>query len=157
MRAINDLTVPPVSCVGAGSLIDCGRFVRTPLTREPFEFLVAPGFAPRAAAAADSFPGPDPPGVPPAPWVEPNTGFGRLSHALRSPLVTEAFGAQFGLKLTTDTLMVTPWARTRPRDGTIHTDSETKLATALVYLTLVYLNNHWDNAGRLRLSSRSWP
>ena len=38
-------------------------------------------------------------------------------------------------------------SRTRPFDGAIHNDSETKRVTALIYL-----NTEWDNAGgRLRL------
>jgi SM-20-related protein len=152
MPESNELTIPPVvgpPVVGPGDFIDLDRIARTGLTRDPFEFLVVPGFVPHTAAgaAASSFPGPDLPGVLPAPWEEPDTAFGHLLHALRSPAVTEAFGAKFGLSLTTDTLMVTLRARTRPRDGQIHTDSESKLVTALIYL-----NNDWaDAGGRLRL------
>lgn len=129
--------------------IDLDLFARTSLTRTPFEFLVVPNFVPHglAEAAAATFPGPDLPGVLPAPYDEPDTAFGELLHALREPIVTEAFGAKFGLALTTDTLMITLRARTRPEDGSIHNDSETKRVTALIYL-----NTHWDNAGgRLRL------
>jgi Rps23 Pro-64 3,4-dihydroxylase Tpa1-like proline 4-hydroxylase len=43
--------------------------------------------------------------------------------------------------------MITLRARTRPIDGRIHTDSETKLVTALIYL-----NGDWtEPGGRLRL------
>jgi hypothetical protein len=146
MLEADDLTTPPVP---PADLVDLNRFTRTPLTRDPFEFLVVPGFVPRAAAeaAAAAFPGPDLPGVLPAPWEEPDTAFGSLLHALRSPAVTAAFATKFELKLTADTLMVTLRARTRPRDGLIHTDSETKQITALIYL-----NTAWDNpGGRLRL------
>jgi hypothetical protein len=130
-------------------LVDLDRLSQTNLVRDPFEYVVVPGFVPRAAAeaAAAAFPGPDLPGVLPAPRGEPDTGFGRLLCALRDPRVTEAFGAKFGVALTTDTLMVTLRARTRLCDGTIHTDSETKRVTALIYL-----NNEWDQrGGRLRL------
>jgi hypothetical protein len=133
----------------AKELIDLDRFRRTPLIREPFEFIVLPGFIPRAAAeaAAASFPGPDIPGVLPAPRDPSDTTFGHLLRALRDPGVTAAFGAKFGLSLTTDTLMVTLRARTRPFDGVIHNDSETKRVTALIYL-----NSDWDQlGGRLRL------
>ena len=130
-------------------LLDLDRFADTPLTREPFEFLVVPGFVPRAVAeaAALSFAAPDLPGVLPAPRAEPDTAFGRLLHTLRQPALTRAFGRKFGLTLSTDTMMITLRARTRPFDGVIHTDSETKIITALIYL-----NNDWDDAGgRLRL------
>ena len=77
----------------------------------------------------------------------PDTAFGHLLRTLRDPAVTEAFGAKFGLTLTTDTLMITLRSRTRPFDGEIHNDSETRLVTALIYL-----NTDRDNAGgRLRL------
>lgn len=131
------------------SLLDLERFAETPLTRDPFDFLVVPGFVPQAAAeaAAASFPGPDMAGVLPVPKEAPNTAFGRLLTELRSPGLTAAFGAKFGLPLSTENLMVTMRARTRPIDGQIHTDSETKVITALVYL-----NAGWDDAGgRLRL------
>ena len=130
-------------------IIDLRRFAATPTTREPFEFVVLPGFIlpAAAAAAAATFPGPDIPGVLPAPRDPPDTAFGELLRALRDPAVTAAFGAKFGLGLSTDTLMVTLRARTRPFDGVIHNDSETKRVTALIYL-----NSDWDDAGgRLRL------
>jgi len=138
-----------ISTTFGTELIDLGRFTRTALTREPFEFVVVPGFVPRAIAeaAAGTFPGPDLPGVLPAPLDEPDSSFGRLLHALREPDVTSEFGAKFGVDLQADTLMVTLRARTRPFDGAIHNDSETKCVTALIYL-----NTDWDDAGgRLRL------
>ncbi len=149
MPASDTLTNPLAPPRGSGDVIDLDRFADTALTRDPFEFLVVPGFVPRAAAeaAAAAFPGPDLPGVLPAPSDEPDTAFGRLLRVLRSPAVSEAFGAKFGLTLPTSTLMVTLRARTRPRDGQIHTDSELKLVTALIYL-----NSDWSNAGgQLRL------
>jgi hypothetical protein len=130
-------------------LIDAAAFAAAPLRRTPFDYLVVPGFVPAEAAfaAAASFPGPDLPGVLPAPARSPDTVFGRLLTALRSPRTTAAFAEKFGLPLSADTLMVTLRARTRPVDGRIHTDSATKRITALLYL-----NGDWDAAGgRLRL------
>ena len=115
--------------------VDLNAFARVPLTRDPFDFLVVPGFVPRAAAiaAADAFPGPFLPGVLPAPGRTPPDAFGDLLRTLRGPGVTAAFGEKFGLDLNLASLMVTLRARTRLRDGQIHTDSETKLVTALLY------------------------
>ena len=130
-------------------LIDDAAFAAAPLQRDPFDFLVVPGFVPpaSAAAAAADFPGPDLPGVLPAPATPPDNAFGRLLTALRSPRTTQAFAEKFGLPLAADTLMVTLRARTRPVDGRIHTDSDTKVITALVYL-----NDDWNApGGRLRL------
>jgi len=131
------------------SPVDLARFHDTPLTRTPFDHIVVPGFVPHdaAVAAAAAFPGPDLPGVLPAPTETGSDPFGRLLHCLRSNEVTEAFGEKFGLELDPATLMVTLRARTRSADGSIHTDSETKVVTALIYL-----NDTWSNdGGRLRL------
>ena len=65
----------------------------------------------------------------------------------RASCPMDEFGEKFGLVLDPATLMVTLRARTRPIDGRIHTDSETKVVTALLYL-----NGGWsDNGGQLRL------
>lgn len=130
-------------------LIDYQRFVATRLEREPFDYLVVPGFvpAPIAIAAAEAFPNADLPGVLPAPDAPPDNAFGQLLTALRSRRLTGVFAAKFNRGLSTDRLMVTLRARTRPADGRIHTDSTTKVVTALIYL-----NGEWSDAGgRLRL------
>ncbi|MGE0226190.1 MAG: 2OG-Fe(II) oxygenase [Acetobacteraceae bacterium] len=133
----------------ADDVIDLARFHATPLVRVPFDHIVVPGLVPRerALAAARAFPGPDLPGVLPAPASEPDDAFGQLLRDIRAPATTEAFAEKFGLALDPASLMVTLRARTRPIDGRIHTDSETKLVTALIYL-----NGDWSEAGgRLRL------
>ena len=129
--------------------IDWAAFEAAALQREPFEFLVVPGFVSHAAAvaAAAAFPAPDLPGVLPAPEMPASDAFGRLLTDLRSPAASLAFGEKFGLPLPPETLMVTLRARTRSVDGRIHTDSVTKKVTALIYL-----NDDWNaQGGRLRL------
>lgn len=135
--------------VGDVTVIDYAAFAAAPLQRKPFAFLVVPGFVPAEAAAraAADFPGPDLPGVLPAPTAPGDDGFGRLLAALRSPRTTQLFAEKFGLTLDPNALMVTLRARTRLTDGRIHTDSITKLVTALIYL-----NDNWtDLGGQLRL------
>ena len=130
-------------------LIDLDRFRHTGLERAPFPHLVVPGFLPAEAVhdVVSSFPAPDLPGVLPVPTARLYGACERLMERLRSPLVTEAFSDKFGVALDPTTLMVTLRARTRPVDGQIHTDSETKIVTALIYL-----NEDWSNqGGRLRL------
>ncbi len=130
-------------------MIDYAKFAATPLERAPFDHIVVPGFVrPEAVAAAGArFPGPDLPGVLPVPECSAPDEFGALLAALRTPQMTAAFAAKFGLDLSTDALMVTLRARCRPHDGAIHTDSPLKLVTALIYL-----NSDWSEAGgRLRL------
>ena len=141
--------IAPPGAPLADGLIDYRLFAAARLERDPFDYLVVPGFVPPpvAVAAAEAFPGPDLPGVLPAPAVAPNNAFGRLLTALRSEALTGAFAEKFGRALSTDRLMVTLRARTRPVDGRIHTDSATKVITALIYL-----NGAWsDVGGRLRL------
>lgn len=133
----------------ADDLIDYRSFAAARLEHDPFDYLVVPGFVPPsiAVAAAEAFPGPDLPGVLPAPKLPPNDAFGRLLTALRSDELTRAFAEKFGRALSTDRLMVTLRARTRLADGRIHNDSASKVITALIYL-----NGAWSDAsGRLRL------
>lgn len=130
-------------------MLDYQRFAATPLQQEPFDHLVVPGFVPHAVAleAAAAFPGPDLPGVLPAPARPDDTAFGHLLNAIRSQRLTDAFAEKFGLALSTAQMMVTLRARTRPVDGRIHVDSATKVVTALIYL-----NDDWSAAGgQLRL------
>lgn len=131
------------------SLVDRRRFEDTPLTRVPFDHLVVPGFLEEqaATAVARSFPPLDLPGVLPVPARLADDAFGRLMRELRDPAITRAFAAKFDVSLDPATLMITLRARTRPVDGQIHTDSETKIVTALIYL-----NTEWSSpGGRLRL------
>jgi hypothetical protein len=87
------------------------------------------------------------PGVLPVPARLPDDAFGALIRRLRGPEVTRAFAVKFGVPLDPEALMVTLRARTRRVDGQIHTDSTTKIVTALIYL-----NQDWTNdGGRLRL------
>lgn len=133
----------------ADDVLDYAKFAATPPVRAPFAHLVVPGFVRPAAAAAAGrdFPHSDLPGVLPAPENPPDDGFGRLLAALRSPRTTHAFARAFETDLSADTLMVTLRARCRLQDGRIHTDSDTKVVTALIYL-----NGDWtDSGGRLRL------
>lgn len=129
--------------------IDLERCRAAALVRDPFDHLVVPGFVPEAMArgVAAAFPGPDLPGVLPAPANPTADAFGDLLRRLRDPAVTRAFADRFAVALDPDALMITLRARTRSSDGTIHTDSESKIVTALIYL-----NQDWsDPGGRLRL------
>jgi SM-20-related protein len=130
-------------------MLDYARFAATPLAHDPYDHLVLPGFLreSHARAVAASFPGPDLPGVLPAPAEADDTPFGHLLAELRASPLSQLFAAKFGLSLSPATLMITLRARTRPQDGKIHTDSALKVVTALIYL-----NDGWASAGgRLRV------
>jgi hypothetical protein len=119
------------------------------LTREPFSYLVAKNFIrPEAAAEiVEDFPDIAYPGLLPVEATQCGPKFRALIEELTSPAVAKAFGEKFGLDLIGQPTMVTLRGRCQEKDGRIHTDSEAKLVTALLYF-----NEDWEaGGGRLRL------
>jgi hypothetical protein len=130
-------------------LLDLDAFDRTPLARDPFDFVVVRNFLQPGAAAVvcADFPRIDHPGLLPAADAGGGPRFSELVDTLRSPAVGRAFGRKFGLDLKAHTLMVTVRGRCQAKDGRIHVDSKDKVLTALLYL-----NEPWQaEGGRLRL------
>lgn len=129
--------------------IDLDAFGRTPLVRDPFDHIVVPAFVPSAAAsnARAGFPDIRCGGLIPVSRSGYGEGFARLIDALGSDAVREAFQAKFGVALDPRSLLMTLRGRCRHYDGQIHTDSDSKLVTALIYL-----DEDWHaDGGRLRL------
>jgi hypothetical protein len=117
--------------------------------REPFWYTVVPGFvgAAEAAGIRDDFPDIAYPGLLPVGATRFGPRFGALIDALRGPALARAMSETFGLDLVGRPTMITVRGRCQARDGRVHTDSETKLVTALLYF-----NDGWDaGGGRLRL------
>jgi len=136
-------TLPPATS------LDLERFAATEVRREPFAHLVLPGFvrAERCAAIAAAFPTIERGGSFPAASVDCGAAFAAFLAELQGPAVTRAFAEKFAIDLTGRPTMVTLRGWSRAKDGRIHTDSRSKLITALIYL-----NDGWDaNGGRLRL------
>ena len=66
---------------------------------------------------------------------------------LNSPQMRSAFERKFSLDLNGRPTMTTVRGRCSEKDGQIHTDSETKIITVLIYM-----NPNWETSGgRLRL------
>ena len=131
------------------SLIDLARFNATRLNREPFDFLVVPGFVRAEALEAihEDYPAVDRPGSFPLESQSYGPAFEALIDELRGPDMQVAFERKFGLDLTGRPTMFTVRGRCSERDGGIHTDSVTKIITVLIYM-----NPKWEEAGgRLRL------
>jgi len=130
-------------------LLDLDAFRAAPLCRDPFDFVVVPGFLraeARAAVTAD-FPAIDRPGSFPVRSLRGGPRFDALVAELQSAALTAEVAEKFGVDLAGRPTMVTVRGRVAARDGAIHTDSETKIVTALLYLT-----DRWDAAGgRLRI------
>jgi hypothetical protein len=131
------------------SVLDLAKYRSTPLCREPFDYLVVPGFLqPDALAAINAdFPRVDRPGSFPLDGLRFGPAFAALIEELRGEALRQAFEAKFAIDLAGRPTMFTVRGHCREKDGQIHTDSVSKLITVLIYL-----NSNWEKpGGRLRL------
>jgi SM-20-related protein len=129
--------------------LDLDAFRATPLTREPFEFLVVPGFIkPEALARINAdYPTISERGSFPVSQVSFGPAFQTLLDELESDEFREAFEEKFGLALAGRPTTTTVRGRCGAGDGKIHTDSLSKIITVLIYM-----NSTWEKpGGRLRL------
>jgi hypothetical protein len=131
------------------SMLDLERFRNTPLTSEPFQFLIVPEFVRAEARLAidKDYPEVARPGSFPLREVTYGPGFATLIEQLRSDEFRQAFEEKFNVDLANRPDMITVRGRCSEKDGKIHTDSETKIITILIYM-----NPAWETSGgRLRL------
>ena len=131
------------------SFLNIEKFKATPLTRDPFDFIVVPGFLRQESRDAlnSDFPNITKPGSFPVSEVECGSNFEALLNELQGPEFTAVVAEKFGVDLSGRPTMVTVRGRCQQKDGRIHTDTETKIITLLIYM-----NQSWDNdTGRLRL------
>ena len=131
------------------SMLDLATFRATPLCRDPFEYLVVPGFVKGSALDAINadFPQLDMPGSLPLSEVQYGPAFAALITELRGEAMRKAFEKKFAIDLSRRPTMFTVRSRCCDRDGRIHTDSSTKIITVLIYM-----NPKWEeSSGRLRL------
>jgi hypothetical protein len=129
--------------------LDLGAFRSTPLTRQPFPYLIVPGFIrPEARAAINAdYPRIDHPGSFPVGELTYGPAFRSLLDALTGPEMRAAIEEKFGIDLRGRPTMLTVRGRCGTRDGNIHTDATSKILTVLIYM-----NPQWEDAGgRLRL------
>jgi SM-20-related protein len=142
------MTPETASAAGPG-FFDLAAFAATPLTAEPFPFLIVPGFMPPAAlaAVAADYPRIDKPGSFPISELRFGSRFRAMLEELEGPAMRAAFAAKFAIDLTDRPTMVTVRGRAQQKDGRIHADSKSKLITVLLYM-----NERWEApGGRLRL------
>ena len=131
------------------SMLDLERFWNTPLTRKPFEFLIVPEFVKAGARTAieNDYPEVARPGSFPLREVTYGPAFATFIEEMRSAEFREAFEQKFNVDLTNRPDMITVRGRCSEKDGKIHTDSETKIITILIYM-----NSAWESSGgQLRL------
>ncbi|MBV9199273.1 MAG: 2OG-Fe(II) oxygenase [Alphaproteobacteria bacterium] len=129
--------------------LDLDRLRAEPLCRDPFDFVVVEDFVSRAELAPLLADFPHVPGHGSFPVESLNCGpaFSRLVAALTGPALRSAVEEKFELDLSNRPTMLTVRGRSDGKDGRIHTDSESKIITLLLYL-----NRVWEQPeGRLRL------
>ncbi|HQU15294.1 MAG: hypothetical protein B7Z66_13695 [Chromatiales bacterium 21-64-14] len=131
------------------SVLDLDAFRATPLARDPFEFVIVPGFVRSAALArvVEDFPRIRRPGSFPLRDLRYGPAFQGFVDALDGAEFAAAVEEKFGLDLAGRPTLFTVRGWCRKRDGRIHTDTESKLITVLIYM-----NPSWEESGgRLRL------
>jgi hypothetical protein len=129
--------------------LDLAAFRATPLNRQPFEYLIVPGFVrPEARAGIHvDYPKIYGPGSFPAQVLRYGPAFGSLLSVLQSEETRRAFEEKFGVSLEHCGTMVTVRGQSGTKDGNIHTDALNKVITVLIYM-----NPSWEQSGgRLRL------
>jgi SM-20-related protein len=129
--------------------IDIDAFAATPLTPEPFPFMMVPRFVrPEAMAAINAdYPRVTHPGSFSLPTLKFGPAFRNFMEAIQGPEFNRTVSEKFGVDLSEKPTMVTARGVSAARDGQIHTDSRTKIITVLIYM-----NNAWEaETGRLRL------
>jgi len=129
--------------------LDMEALKATPVAREPFEFFVVPGFV-RPEVQADvnrDYPKIAESGSFPVGQLTYGRFFAELLDDMASDEFRDAFGDKFGVDLAGRPHTVTVRGQCSPKDGRIHTDTESKILTLLIYM-----NPAWEHAGgRLRL------
>jgi hypothetical protein len=129
--------------------IDLALFERATLATDPFPFVLVPGFVPAAmrAALSDAYPKIERPGSFPVADLRFGAAFGDFLAEIEGPAMRAAFAKKFDIDLEGRPTMVTVRGQAQLKDGSIHTDTASKLITVLIYM-----NESWEApGGRLRL------
>jgi SM-20-related protein len=129
--------------------LDLDAFRAVPLSREPFQYLIVPGFVRSEACArinAD-YPKISERGSFPVAQLSYGPAFAEFLDELDGDEFRHAFEQKFGLDLTGRPTTTTVRGQCSLKDGQIHTDSKSKIITVLIYM-----NPGWEQpGGRLRL------
>lgn len=130
--------------------LDVDRFDKTPLTHEPFEFLIVPEFVRPGLCEGvnEDYPKLESPGSFPLDGLTYGPKFKELVDDLNGAEFRAAVESKFSLDLKFRPTMITVRRHcSSEKDGKIHTDSKSKIITVLLYM-----NPKWDQlGGRLRL------
>jgi len=128
--------------------------------REPFAYLIALGMVDEAAQGAlrEGFPASKQAGFIPHQPADCGADFNRLIAEITTPAFADMLGERLGVPRLSDfPVLVTTCTRMNKRHGTIHTDSRSKIASALLYLNENWMTSHAEtpgSAGCLRLLAK---
>jgi hypothetical protein len=131
------------------TLFDFAALDATPLARDPFDYLVVPGFLRPAALDAlnRDFPQIEGPSNYPPERLTYGPAFAALIEALRARAFAAHIEDKFQLDLSDCATTIGIRKFCEATDGNIHTDHKSKLITVLLYF-----NPDWPHAGgRLRM------
>lgn len=134
---------------GAQPVFDYEAFDRTPLQRDPYDYVIVDHFVKPDAfgPVVSAYPQNLGPGSHPIDVIKSEGRFADLIAELHGEAFRKAVERKFDIDLDGLPTACTVRAATSTRDGFIHTDSKSKVITVLVYL-----NEAWNNdGGRLRL------
>ena len=131
------------------AFIDMDALSAAPVERAPFAYLIVPRFVRAKAldAIRADFPAIQHPGSFPLATRDYGPAVAAFMDEIQSEAMAAAVGGKLDMDLAASPTMVTVRGQSRAADGKIHTDSRTKLVTALIYM-----NDSWESPkGRLRL------
>jgi len=129
--------------------LDVDALERAPVQSQPFPFLIVPRFVRASAlpAIGRDFPVIEHHGSFPLSSLSYGPAFRAFVDELEGQEITAIVARKLKMDLASSPTMVTVRGQSRAADGKIHTDSRTKLVTALIYM-----NDAWESPkGRLRL------
>tara|TARA_Y100000031_G_C8208401_1_gene379704 strand:- start:549 stop:1172 length:624 start_codon:yes stop_codon:yes gene_type:complete len=130
------------------SMLDMNALAAAPVAVDPFKYFVATDLLdPETLKEIQvDFPEIDAPGIFPLSDLTYGPAFRTLINEIRSSELESVMARKFEIDLADKPLMITVRGRCQEKDGRIHTDTESKLVTVLLYL-----NDIWDKGGgRLR-------
>jgi len=132
------------------SIIDVDKVYNAKLETSPYEYIVVSDFIKEAwkDKLIQAYPEVKAAGSFPLSTLSVSSEFMQLISELNSDAFRNAIEKKFSLDLQGKPTMFTVRGNCRLKDGQVHTDSETKIITILLYM-----NPSWENqaGGRLRL------
>jgi len=131
------------------TMIDVEKFSATSLSTNPFDYIIVPGFVQSQAfdQVIAAYPPIDKGGSFPLHLLKYGPAFQRLLDELQGPEFRQAVEKKFSVDLTGKPTMITVRGVCSKRDGKVHTDTESKILSLLLYM-----NPAWEKeGGRLRL------